>query len=61
MLENYQKLADQKIAAWEIAAYAQVVPPLLNALKSIAGKSFSSYREYKKWWDKEGAKFEVID
>ena len=58
MLEN---LAKRKDACWQVSAYQQLVPPLLDTLKSITGKTFSSHKEYKKWWDEEGGKFKVID
>ena len=61
MLEDLKKLSSQQVVAWQVATYAQLVPPLLNALKSITGKTFTTYRDYAKWWDQEGAKFEVID
>lgn len=61
LLENLQQLQNQRVAAWEVSVYAQIVPPLLDALKSITGKAFSSYKDYQKWWDEEGDKFEVID
>lgn len=61
MLESYQNLQNQRVAAWEVATYAQIVPPILDALKSITGKAFTTYKDYEKWWKEEGDKFEVID
>ena len=61
MLEDLQNLQNAQHAAWQISTYHQIVPPILNALKSITGKTFNSYKDYKKWWDEEGAKFKVVD
>jgi hypothetical protein len=59
-LEQLQE-NERRHAAWEVSVYSQIVPPLLDTLKAITGKAFTSYKDYQKWWDEEGKKFEVID
>lgn len=44
-----------------LSTYNQIVPPLLDTLKSITGVVGYSYKTYQKWWDDHGKKFEVID
>jgi hypothetical protein len=61
LLQEYQELAQQRVYAWQISTYAQIVPPILDTLKSITGKTFTTWKDYSKWWDKERDKFEVID
>lgn|GEM_PF-4033817 len=45
----------------ELWSYAELVPPILDALKSITGKVFTGYQDFEKWWTAEGKDFEVID
>ena len=61
MLEQLNSLQNQTRAAWQISVYHQIVAPILSSLKSITGKAFNSYKDYKKWWDAEGDKFKVVD
>jgi hypothetical protein len=62
LLEQYEQLNAQGRAAWmAVGTYATLVPVLLHTLKSITGKTFTSYVDYRAWWGREGKKFEVLD
>ena len=62
MLEQYEELNAQGRAAWmAVGTYSTLVPVLLNTLKSITGKTFTSYVDYRSWWGREGKEFEVLD
>tara|TARA_B100002003_G_scaffold212670_1_gene209943 strand:- start:133 stop:321 length:189 start_codon:yes stop_codon:yes gene_type:complete len=62
LLEQYEQLNAQGRAAWmAVGTYSMLVPVLLNSLKSITGKTFTSYVDYRSWWGREGKEFEVLD
>ena len=56
-----QNLKNNQTPPQALSAYSLIVMPLLDTLKSITGKVFTSAKEYDQWWIKEGANFEVID
>jgi hypothetical protein len=45
--------------AEQVARRQILYTPVLGALKALTGQSFSSYKEYQKWWSANGSSFQV--
>ncbi len=49
----------EKINDPKVGRYVMMMGPLIDALRSITGQDFKSYKKWKEWWDGAKDKFKV--